>query len=537
VNGENRPAVGLDFGTSTTLVASPRGVVPIGALDPWMPSLVGYGDVSAVVVGDDALDLPDDQVVRSIKRSITENRTAVRVDTPTGLRDVAADDLIVAVLREAAERATARGLDLTDERSLWLGCPAMWDGRQRRRLLGLAQRAGLPVTLASLVDEPVAAGIAWLASRRIESTGPLRVLVFDMGGGTLDLAVLDVRGINHRDVSVLAAIGVAEAGDALDEAIAEDLDWVLAAAGIDVATLRNPERARRHLRGTAREAKIALSTDTEHALGLPSRLFGSSDVWYRREQLNAIFAPQLDRVELYLAAALRAARLTELVAGTAHDIVRTPLESLTAGVNVVVLSGGMSQVPYVTERLRALFPPSTAIEVASTPPENAVAVGLALAGRYGRINMYRPGFDVLVEWDRGSEFRTIYDAYTPLVESWQIAQGGSELRFLRNGLDLELPRQGKGALRVVSHSGEPVRATLGGGSLDGFPVALSEQAFEFAIYPNGRIQLTDGVGTHEGQIEDWHTMHGHDHGRRLELTRQRREPEVPVPYPFRHDRN
>jgi molecular chaperone DnaK (HSP70) len=507
VDGERRPGVGFDFGTSTTLVARPDGVAPIGAESPWMPSVVGYGDDPHVaIVGEEAAYLPEDQIVRSIKRAITENRQFVRVDMPTGIRDVRADDLIVAVLKEAVRRASTHDLALTDDRALRLGCPAMWDGQQRRRLLKLAQAAGLPATLESFVDEPVAAGIAWLASGRVRTTEPMRVVVFDMGGGTLDIAVLDVRGVRHQDVSVLAAIGVAEAGDSLDHAIAEDLEYVLAAAGIDVDSLSDPQRARGRLRDAAREAKVALSTSDERSLGLPRRTFGNAEVWYTRQQLEDVFAPQMDRAELCVSAALRAARLTGLAAGTAHEIMRTPLDALTAEVDVVVLSGGMSQIPYVSQRLREMFPRSTTVELASRPPENAVSLGLALSGRYGRINMYRPAFDILLEWDRGGEFRVVYDAFTPLVESWQIAQGGSELCYLRTGLDLSLPRDGNGRLRVVSHTGQRVRATLGGKHLDGFPVAMSEQKFEFAIYPNGRVRMTDAGGTHDGQIDNWHTM-------------------------------
>jgi molecular chaperone DnaK (HSP70) len=508
VDSERRPAVGFDFGTSTTLVARPDGVAPIGTESPWMPSVVGYGDDPGLaVVGEEAAYLPEDQIVRSIKRAITENRQFVRVDMPTGIKDVRADDLIVAVLKEAVRRASTHDdLALADDRALRLGCPAMWDGQQRRRLLKLAQAAGLPATLESFVDEPVAAGIAWLASGRVKTTDPTRVVVFDMGGGTLDIAVLDVRGLRHQDVSVLAAIGVAEAGDSLDQAIAEDLEYVLAAAGIDVDSLSDPVRARGRLRDVARDAKVALSRSEEHGLGLPRRTFGNADVYYTRQQLEDVFAPQMDRAEMCVSAALRAARLTGLAAGTAHEIMRMPLDALTAEVDVVVLSGGMSQIPYVSQRLREMFPRSTTVELASRPPESAVSLGLALSSRYGRINMYRPAFDILLEWDRGGEFRVVYDAFTPLVESWQIAQGGSELCYLRTGLDLSLPRDGSGRFRVVSHTGQRVRATLGGKNLDGFPVAMSEQKFEFAIYPNGRIRMTDAGGTHDGQIDNWHTM-------------------------------
>ncbi len=511
MRGKNRSAVGLDFGTSTTLVASPNGVVPIGAALPWMPSLVGYRDDGTIVVGDDAVDAPAEQLVRSIKRFITDQRDFVRVDMPAGIRDLRADDLMVEVLREAARRGAANGQDLTGKGSVRIGCPAMWDGRQRRRLVEVARRAGLPVTLANLVDEPVAAGIAWLSARQPDAVGPLRVVVFDMGGGTLDIAVLDVRGVNHHYVAVLAALGAAEAGDALDDAIAEDLDYALGAAGIDVASLPRSDLARESLRDAARKAKIGLTTELEDVVVLPPHLFGRNETWYTRDQLNAVFEPQMDRAEQYVAAALRAARLTELQSGTAYDVIRTPIDQLVEGVDVVVLSGGMSRIPYVAERMRALFPTTTTVELASASPEDAVAVGLGRAAQYGRVNMYRPAFDVLVEWDRRRESRTVYEAYTPLIEPRQIAGGGSDLRFVRTGLDLSLPHAGKGRVRVVSHSGERVRATIGGRSLDGFPVVFSEQKFEFSIYPHGRIRMTDGAGTYDGQVEDWYTMHGIDH--------------------------
>ena len=67
------PAVGLDFGTSTTLVAAGHGVVPIGSLDPWMPSLVGFADDGSIVVGEDADHAAVESVARSVKRTITQD--------------------------------------------------------------------------------------------------------------------------------------------------------------------------------------------------------------------------------------------------------------------------------------------------------------------------------------------------------------------------------------------------------------------------------------------------------------------------------
>jgi len=504
----------MDFGTSTTLLATADGVVELGISDAALPSIIGYADDGTLLIGEEAAELPPTQVVRSVKRSITERRDFVPVDLPAGVRDVRVDDLIGHLLHEAVRRAAARGVDLAAAGTVRLGCPAMWDGRQRRRLLDAAARAGLTLALESLVDEPVAAGIAWLAANsRSESLvtatsagGPLRVVVFDMGGGTLDIAILDVRGRNHREVSVLAALGAPEAGDALDESIADDIDFALARHGVDTDSLPRPDRARELLLDAARRVKIRLTTEEETVVPLTRETFGRIELWYTRDQLNAVFARQMERAEQYISAALRVARLTELVGRSAHDIARLPLESIVADVDLVLLSGGMSQIPYVGERLRRLFPTTTRIELAAPRPAHAVALGLARTDEYGRVNMYRPAFDVSLEWDdRRRGFRTVYEAFTPLVEAVQVARGSADLRYVRTGAELGLPRTGTGTLRVKSYADGRVRATVNGVKLDGFMVTLSE-SFEFSIYPNGRLKIVDGVGTHEGQIEDWHTI-------------------------------
>ena len=488
----SKPVVGIDFGTSTTLVASPRGIVPIGVASAWMPSVAGFHDSGSVMAGELAADLPESRSVRSVKRWITEDKPFVRFETPYGIEEYRADDLIVEILRESVRRAERQKLDLASVR---LGCPAMWDGGQRARLVEAAKRAGLPVTAANLVDEPVAAGMAWLAQSK--KSRAENVVVFDMGGGTLDIAVLGVRG---KDIEVLAAVGVPEAGDVLDRVIAEDLEYALAAKGVDVDSLPFPRRARNRLLYVAREAKIALSTEEEHDVVLPRRLFGIGSVSYTRKRLNNAFAEQMDRAEIVVTAALRAARITE------PGIASASADEVVEGVDVVVLSGGMSRVPYVAERLQALFPKGTRIETATARADEAVVLGLALAPQYGRVNRYRPAFDILLEWDGGQETRAVYEAYTPLVQAGRIGRGG-ELCFTRTGRDIGAPQTGKGRLRIVSHTGGKVRATLGGTALEDFVVELSGERLAFSVFPDGRLRLADGSGTHEGRIADWGKHH------------------------------
>lgn len=498
-----RPTAGIDFGTSTTLFATSRaGVLGIGVGDrQWMPSIAGFDPAGQLVVGEvaEAVEGSAEAAIRrSVKRAITEGANSVTLDLPDGRHHVRADDLIVALLRSVAERGpVVRALE--EGATLRLACPAMWDAQQRRRLVALAQQAGLPVDLASMVEEPVAAGIAWLMDNPAPTDRPLRIVVFDMGGGTLDIAVLDVRG---KELSVLAALGTPEAGDALDARVAEDLEFELARLGVDVESLPDPGGARQRLVREARTLKEVLSDSDEEFMTVDPRIFGrAGEIWYAREQLAEAFAPQLDRAEEAIELALRVARISA-GAGSAAAIARTEVDDLVQGVDVVLLSGGMTNIPYVRRRLRRYFPQGTRVEHAYEPPELAVAAGLPGAGSFVRVNVFRPAFDVLVEW--GGESRTLYEAFTPLVGRAQIV-GGDELRYVRTGRELSLPVEGKGKLKVVSYSGKKLHASLGDRSLDGHPVSFSDK-FEFSIYPDGRIRLIDGGGIADGRVEDWHHL-------------------------------
>ena len=282
------------------------------------------------------------------------------------------DEVVLGLLSEIAARTRTQGLHLDQEPLVRLGCPAMWTGPQRRRLIDLARKAGLPVDHATLVDEPVAAGVAWLAHRYLahRDAPQGRVLVFDMGGGTLDLAVLDVVGGAKPDVTVLAAIGLAEAGDDLDRTLVRELEADLASQGFEVDASPDAAELRGELLTLARNTKITLSASTQRTIALDAERFGRVEtIEFSRAQLEEAFEPQLARAEQMVWAALRAAKLTEefapkegvparaeISAMKPEELRRLGPEELAKDVKYVVLAGGMSRIPLVARRLGELLP-------------------------------------------------------------------------------------------------------------------------------------------------------------------------------------
>ncbi len=504
------PTVGVDFGTATTLVATrpgwgPATVLPIGRANPWLPSVARLTP-HGLVVGEAAEDAGPDQI-RSVKRAITERRDSVTVDDADGPQEVPADAVVIAILAELVARARHLRRGEEEPATVRLGCPAMWDGAQRRRLVALAAAAGLAVTDADVIDEPVAAGLAWLTHRYLghgeRPTG--RLLVFDMGGGTLDIAVLAVEGGPEPAVSVLSCLGVPLAGDALDTAIARDIAAEMAANRIDIGLHPRPGLAWALLERAARETKLRLTHTDEHPILLPRELAYPAPVRYRRAQLEAAFGAQLDGAESLVVSALRAARLTG--GGQSLGQVRAlRREDLAADVDFVLLAGGMSRIPYVRQRLAALFPHATVYDDAGGAPEETVVAGLAGAHGYERIALHRPGFDLVLEWDGGRH--TLYEAFTPLYQPWEVYSGHSELGYERRVLADELPGAGTGLLRVRSTSGRPVALAMDGSTVDGLAVRFGADVV-FRAYADGRISIVDAGGPVRVRCAAWPVLTDH----------------------------
>lgn len=531
-------SVGVDFGTSTSLVAEgsagrqPR-VFPIGATTSALPSLVGLDAAGVLVVGDAAADLAVDRVRRSVKRCITRRLHEVQLPDGTGLD---ADEAICALLADIALRARVGGVDLSPE-STRLGCPAMWDGDQRMRLLDLAEQAGLPVSDHTLIDEPVAAGVAWV-NAQVQRTGARRtisgkLLVFDMGGGTLDVALLEVHAEPGEvaEISVLSSWGRDEAGDALDTSIASDLAVQLAEQGVD------PDEVDAHgdlVLQAARQAKLQLSRQLETVVDIRSPRVRLPATSYTREQLDAAFADQLGRAEQLVWSVLRGARVTHQEVLSPAEIRALPQAVLARDVDHVLLVGGMSRIPAVTRMIERVLPGVDLHLTASTADE-AIVAGLAETVAYDRINLHRPPLDFVLEYDEGGQHRRVpvYEAYSPFYPPY-FAMTRSILYHEWSPHLRDVPRQGTATLSIYTPGGEllPLRIDDTEGVIQ---VRFGHRPPSVRIYPNGRVVVVDGRGrVTELLVPRWPVIRGKDHAFLLAQRNEKATPSL-VERPYMRD--
>ncbi|MGE5828379.1 MAG: hypothetical protein ACM30G_08450, partial [Micromonosporaceae bacterium] len=228
-------------------------------------------------------------------------------------------------------------------------------------------------------------------------------------------------------------------------------------------------------------------------------------------QLEEAFRSQFDGAENLVLAALRAALTTQPDGPTPAEIRARSRSQLAEGIDHVLLVGGMSRIPYVARRLAALFPHATIHDNPGAGPEETVVAGLTERPGYARVNLHRPGFDFVLEWDRGRQRRVLYEAYTPLYEPWQVYNGYSDLGYVKRLRHPEVPRHGSGTLRIVSLSGRPVPLQIDGRMTDGLPVAFGAHEVTLTIDCNGGIELTDGAGRTEPlRVGAWPALRGGD---------------------------
>lgn len=522
---------GVDFGTTTSLVAEAKGfgsaVVPLGTREAWLPSIVGL-DGDNWFTCEDASRLNEEQILRSAKRAITRNKGTFQISNGREVVEVNADDAIRKILSTLVSKSSEAFVNLMDD-DVRLGCPAMWVGHQRQRLIRLANQAGLSVGEGTVIDEPIAAGVAWM-SNLLEAKEELngKVIVFDMGGGTLDVAVLHVVTAQNKEfsISVESAVGIDQAGDLLDQSLAELLINKFFLRGIELRDHVKFSQISGWIKAAAKQAKVELSTADETTVVVNTEIVDLPALTITRAELEDVFQTQLEEAFDTVWWALRAAVMAEVVSPQVQagvkpsEAIRRTETELASGVDYILLAGGMSQVPAVREKFEKAFPGKPiwvgAERAGSKIPGNSalmIAQGLAYQNVYERMNLHRPAFDFILEWRDSTTGEwleeLIYPAFSPLYDSHSIITTDSA-KFRWHAKPGTLPTTGEGMIRVRSMSGQSLgfRSSNAKTEFDAdgikFRFGPSSHDAVITLEPNGRIFWRDCMGYSESlRIQQW----------------------------------
>lgn len=502
---------GVDFGTSTTLVAQRRGlqparVVPIGATRSWIPTLAAL-DGTELLTGEAAEAMPEDRIIRSVKNALFEDREEVSLGFDEARVNV--DEVVCAILSDVRKRSEEAHAELSSQ--VRLACPAIWTAKPRERLVSLACAAGLRTSVDAMLDEPIAAGVSWVMNSfyRLGTVPEGRVLVFDYGGGTLDVALLQVEQGERPEITVLSAAGRAEAGDAFDNAIRNELVAEIAATGQGAELVEDPA-FQQLVRLAARRLKEILSAQSDAQTSIGAG-FGTS-LRYSRAQLEAAVSPLLDRAMGVVVGVLRSAELRRR--DIDHQRIRQmSREDLVGAVDHVLLSGGMARAPIVAARLQREFPESTVgADPGLTASEESVVAGLTFEEVVSDLNLHRPAFSFVAHYvDREGSLvgmQTLYEAFAPLYKHHQIAT----MSFgLRHYVDLDVPR-GVGVagvqVRCEDTRGGVMPMDVAGQHWDSLNRRIREtDRSSFSLYVDGRIVI-GGPKPLRLRVERWPVLRG-----------------------------
>ncbi|CNW77159.1 molecular chaperone DnaK [Mycobacterium tuberculosis] len=348
-------AVGIDLGTTNSVVSVLEGGDPVVVANSegsrTTPSIVAFARNGEVLVGQPAKNQAVtnvDRTVRSVKRHMGSD-WSIEIDG----KKYTAPEISARILMKLKRDAEAYlGEDITDA---VITTPAYFNDAQRQATKDAGQIAGLNVL--RIVNEPTAAALAYGLDKGEKEQ---RILVFDLGGGTFDVSLLE---IGEGVVEVRATSGDNHlGGDDWDQRV---VDWLVGkvkgTSGID---LTKDKMAIQRLREAAEKAKIELSSSQSTSINLPYITVDADK--------NPLFLDeQLTRAEFQ--------RITQDLL----DRTRKPFQSVIAdtGISVseidhVVLVGGSTRMPAVTDLVKELTggkEPNKGVN-----PDEVVAVGAAL---------------------------------------------------------------------------------------------------------------------------------------------------------------
>jgi molecular chaperone DnaK len=351
-------AVGIDLGTTNSVVATLEGgeptVIPNAEGARTTPSVVALSKTGEVLVGEvakrQAVTNPD-RTVRSVKRHMGEPSWRFRADG----KEFSPQQISAFILQKLKRDAEAYLGDQVTQAVITV--PAYFDDAQRQATKEAGEIAGLEVL--RIINEPTAASLAYSLDKENDET----ILVFDLGGGTFDVSLLD---IGEGVIEVQSTSGDMHlGGDDWDQKVVE---WLLTTFknnhGID---LSNDKMAMQRLKEAAEKAKIELSSTLETTINLPFITATPEGPLHLEQRLTR---GELERMTSELVERLRGPfdkAVTDWKAKTQ--------KSLT-DIHHVVLVGGSTRMPMVVEFVKQLTggkEPHKGVN-----PDEVVAVGASL---------------------------------------------------------------------------------------------------------------------------------------------------------------
>ncbi|MDP7341665.1 MAG: molecular chaperone DnaK [Candidatus Thalassarchaeum sp.] len=352
----SEPVIGIDLGTTNSCVATLEGgqavVIPNSEGSRTTPSVVAFAKDGERLVGITAKRQAvtnSERTILSVKREMGTDWNKTIDDDEYTPQEVSA--FVLQKLKSDAEEYLGR-----EVKQAVITCPAYFTDAQRKATQDAGRIAGLEVL--RIINEPTAAALAYGVDKEEDQT----ILVFDLGGGTFDVSILEIYQVDGQpQIEVKATSGDNRlGGDDFDEVV---IDWIVSeykkSSGID---LSKDMQAMSRLREAAEKAKIELSGTNSTQVNLP-------------------FITMRDGQPEHLDMTLSRAKFDDLTADLIKMTMKPTRRAMKdAGVKAgdidkILLVGGSTRIPAVQEAIEKETgkPPFKGIN-----PDEAVAVGAAL---------------------------------------------------------------------------------------------------------------------------------------------------------------
>lgn len=393
---DQEPVIGIDLGTTNSVVATVRDGVPIvipgrsGQL--LTPSVVATARNGKRLVGAlakrQAITNPENTVFAAKRligrrwgsREVEDARQVLPYELVAGPQGADVRVELAGAVVTIPEISALVLAELRADAEAFLGAkvnravitvPAWFNDGQRQGTKDAGRIAGLEVL--RIINEPTSAALAYGFGKQLQK----KVAVFDLGGGTFDVSILDI----GKSVYDVIAVGgdTYLGGEDFDRRV---MDWLTFAFAKDTGgiDLRQDKMALQRLRDAAEKAKCELSSSVSTAIHLPFLANGGGrsalhlDKQLGREKLEELTKDLVDRCVAVTERTLRDAGVR------------------TSQIGEVILVGGMTRMPRVQQAVRELFgrEPCKGVH-----PEEVVALGAAIQA-HALVAPQQPGGDVLL---------------------------------------------------------------------------------------------------------------------------------------------